>query len=185
VRGLRAKQSPDSRVLQLVRPDSGARANPWPAAQDRDGAACEVTGSTALGERLEPEAVGRVMRRYRGASLWVIELPGRPVEKFNGDAAGNPAVSKPTVTVSAGRLTTAVRRGEAGGRKVQPRHWEAVMYSTINHQIAQARIADLHRQAQQVALARTARQGRRPHKHVPGRHLLRLPIITRRRAITA
>lgn len=34
------------------------------------------------------------------------------------------------------------------------------MYSTINHQIMQARVADLHRQAQQDALARAARQGR-------------------------
>jgi len=125
------------------------------------------------------------MRRHRGAPLWVIELAGGPVAKFNGDAAGNPAVSKPRVTVSAERLTSAVRRGEARGRKVQPRHWEAVMYSSINHQFAQARIADLHRQAPPVALARTARQGRRPRGAVPGRHLLRLPIITRRRAITA
>ena len=115
----------------------------------------------------------------------MIELPGGPVEKFIGDAPGNPVVSKPTATVSAGRLTTAVRRGEAGARKVQPRHREAVMYSTINHQIAQARIADLHRQAQQDALVRAARSGRRPHKHPSRRHVLRLPIITTRRSITA
>ncbi len=59
------------------------------------------------------------------------------------------------------------------------------MYSTINHQIAQARIADLHRQAQQDALARAARQGRRPHKHPSARNILRLPIIAARRALTA
>ena len=59
------------------------------------------------------------------------------------------------------------------------------MYSTINYQIAQARIADLHRQAQRDALARQARQGRRPHKHPSGRHVLRLPIIAARRALTA
>ena len=34
------------------------------------------------------------------------------------------------------------------------------MYSTFNHQIAQDRIADMHRQAQQDALARQARQDR-------------------------
>jgi hypothetical protein len=59
------------------------------------------------------------------------------------------------------------------------------MYSTINHQIMQARVADLHRQAQQDALARAARQGRRPHNHPSGRRILRLPIITARRALTA
>jgi hypothetical protein len=59
------------------------------------------------------------------------------------------------------------------------------MHSTINHQIMQARIADLHRQAQQDALARAARQGRRLHKHPSGRHVLRLPIIAARRALTS
>jgi hypothetical protein len=59
------------------------------------------------------------------------------------------------------------------------------MHSTINHQIMQARIADLHRQAQQDALARAARQGRRLHKHPARRHVLRLPIIAARRALTS
>lgn len=59
------------------------------------------------------------------------------------------------------------------------------MHSTITHQIAQARIADLHRQAQRDALARETREGRRPHKHPSGRHILRLPIIAVRRALTA
>jgi hypothetical protein len=60
-----------------------------------------------------------------------------------------------------------------------------MMYSTINHQIMQARIADLHRQAQHDALARAARQDRWAHKHPPARHVLRLPIIRARRAIAA
>jgi hypothetical protein len=94
----------------------------------------------------------------------------------------NPAVSKLTATVPAGQLTVA---GRSWRQKDQPRHWKAVMYSTINHQIMQAWIADLHRQAQQDALSRAARQGRRPHKHPSARHVLRLPIITARRAITA
>ena len=55
------------------------------------------------------------------------------------------------------------------------------MYSTMNHQIVQARVADLHRQAQQ----RAARQGRPPPKHQSGRHVLRLPVITARRVLTA
>jgi len=59
------------------------------------------------------------------------------------------------------------------------------MYSTINYQIMQARVADLHRQAQQDALARAARQGRRPPKHQSERGVLRLPVITARRALTA
>jgi hypothetical protein len=59
------------------------------------------------------------------------------------------------------------------------------MYSTINHQIAQDRIADMHRQAQRDALARHAREGRRPHKRPSGWHVLRLPVIVARRLRTA
>ena len=59
------------------------------------------------------------------------------------------------------------------------------MYSTINHQIARDRIADMHRQAQQDALARDARQGRQPHKRPSGWHVLRLPVIVARRLRTA
>jgi hypothetical protein len=59
------------------------------------------------------------------------------------------------------------------------------MYYTINHQIMQARVADLHRQAQQDTLARAARQGRRPPKRQSGRRVLRLPVIAPRRVFTA
>jgi hypothetical protein len=59
------------------------------------------------------------------------------------------------------------------------------MYVTISHQIAQDRVADLHRQAQQDALARAARQGRRPHRAPSGRRVLRLPLIAPRRLLTA
>ena len=59
------------------------------------------------------------------------------------------------------------------------------MYYSSNHQMIQARAADLHRQAQQDALARAARQGRRALKRQPGRRVLRLPAITARRVLTA
>ena len=59
------------------------------------------------------------------------------------------------------------------------------MNSSIHHQIMQTRVADLHRQAQQDALARAVRQGRRPPKHQSGRRVLRLPVITARRVLTA
>jgi hypothetical protein len=59
------------------------------------------------------------------------------------------------------------------------------MYSTFNHQIAQDRVADLHRQAQRDTLARAARQGRRPHQRQLGRRVSRLPVIAARRALTA
>jgi hypothetical protein len=75
--------------------------------------------------------------------------------------------------------------GRGWREKIHLRHQEAVVYSDINYQIMQARVADLHRQAQQDAIARAARQGRRPPKRQFGRRVLRLPVITARRVLTA
>lgn len=47
---------------------------------------CDVVGSTALGERLDPESVREVMRRYFAEMRAVIERHGGTVEKFIGDA---------------------------------------------------------------------------------------------------
>jgi class 3 adenylate cyclase/tetratricopeptide (TPR) repeat protein len=46
----------------------------------------DVTGSTALGERLDPESLRRVMSRYFEEMRGVIERHGGTVEKFIGDA---------------------------------------------------------------------------------------------------
>ena len=47
---------------------------------------CDVAGSTALGERLDPESLRRVMERYFDAMRAAIERHGGTVEKFIGDA---------------------------------------------------------------------------------------------------
>ncbi len=47
---------------------------------------CDVTGSTALGERLDPESMRQVMSRYFGEATQVIERHGGTLEKFVGDA---------------------------------------------------------------------------------------------------
>ncbi|MDP9482989.1 MAG: AAA family ATPase, partial [Chloroflexota bacterium] len=56
----------------------------------------DVTGSTALGERHDPEAVRRVMSRYFDTARSTIERHGGTVEKYIGDAVmavfGIPAV---------------------------------------------------------------------------------------------
>ena len=46
----------------------------------------DVTGSTQLGERLDPEVLRRVMTRYFETSRTVLERHGATVEKFIGDA---------------------------------------------------------------------------------------------------
>jgi class 3 adenylate cyclase/tetratricopeptide (TPR) repeat protein len=47
---------------------------------------CDVTGSTSLGERLDPETLRRVMGRYFEAMKAILEHHGATVEKFIGDA---------------------------------------------------------------------------------------------------
>ena len=47
---------------------------------------CDVAGSTALGERLDPEALRAVMAAYFTSMRTVIERHGGTVEKFIGDA---------------------------------------------------------------------------------------------------
>jgi class 3 adenylate cyclase/tetratricopeptide (TPR) repeat protein len=46
----------------------------------------DVSGSTALGERLDPEALRRVMERYFNEARTAFERHGGTVEKFIGDA---------------------------------------------------------------------------------------------------
>ena len=57
---------------------------------------CDVTGSTAMGERLDPESLRRVMSRYFAEMREALERHGGTVEKFIGDAVmavfGVPAV---------------------------------------------------------------------------------------------
>jgi class 3 adenylate cyclase/tetratricopeptide (TPR) repeat protein len=47
---------------------------------------CDVKGSTALGERLDPESLGRVMARYFERTRAVLERHHGLVQKFIGDA---------------------------------------------------------------------------------------------------
>src|SRR5437588_11582881 len=57
---------------------------------------CDVTGSTALGERIDPESLRHVMARYFETAKRTVERHGGTVEKFIGDAVmavfGVPAV---------------------------------------------------------------------------------------------
>src|SRR6266571_485044 len=47
---------------------------------------CDVTGSTALGEELDPESLREVIQRYFAEMRAAIERHGGTVEKFIGDA---------------------------------------------------------------------------------------------------
>jgi class 3 adenylate cyclase/tetratricopeptide (TPR) repeat protein len=47
---------------------------------------CDVSGSTALGERIDPESLRRVMARYFETAKAILERHGGTVEKFIGDA---------------------------------------------------------------------------------------------------
>src|SRR5881398_3402009 len=47
---------------------------------------CDVTGSTELGERLDPEALRALLARYFERMKAIVESHGGTVEKFIGDA---------------------------------------------------------------------------------------------------
>ena len=47
---------------------------------------CDVTGSTALGEALDPEALRALLARYFERMKGIVEPHGGTVEKFIGDA---------------------------------------------------------------------------------------------------
>jgi class 3 adenylate cyclase len=70
--------------------ECGARLEaPEPARQTRKTVTvvfCDVAGSTALGERLDPETVRIVMTRYFARMRQALEAHGGTVEKFIGDA---------------------------------------------------------------------------------------------------
>lgn len=48
---------------------------------------CDLVGSTALGERSDPEVLRELMSRYHAEARTILERHGGTVEKFVGDAA--------------------------------------------------------------------------------------------------
>jgi hypothetical protein len=59
------------------------------------------------------------------------------------------------------------------------------MYPLSSYELAETRIADLHRQARRDALARAARQARRARTHEPGHSAPAHPAAPVRRLLTA
>jgi class 3 adenylate cyclase/tetratricopeptide (TPR) repeat protein len=78
---------------------------------------CDVSGSTALGERIDPESLRRVMSRYFETAKAIVERHGGTVEKFIGDAVmavfGVPTVHEDDA-LRAVRASAELRGGLAG-----------------------------------------------------------------------
>jgi class 3 adenylate cyclase len=78
---------------------------------------CDVSGSTALGERIDPESLRRVMARYFETAKAIVERHGGTVEKFIGDAVmavfGVPTVHEDDA-LRAVRAAAELRGGLAG-----------------------------------------------------------------------
>jgi class 3 adenylate cyclase len=73
----------------------------------------DVTGSTALGERLDPESLRRVMARYFETASACLARHGGTVEKFIGDAAVLRLAGRAEESAAAAR--EALRRFEQKG----------------------------------------------------------------------
>jgi class 3 adenylate cyclase/tetratricopeptide (TPR) repeat protein len=86
----------------------------------------DVTGSTALGERLDPESLRRVMSRYFDEMQAVVEAHEGTVEKFIGDAVmavfGIPVVHEDDA-VRAVRAAAEMRKRLAGLNEELERNW--------------------------------------------------------------
>ena len=87
---------------------------------------CDVAGSTALGEKLDPEALRLVLARYFERMKAIVEHHGGTVEKFIGDAVmavfGVPAAHEDDAlraahVAKASALTVLGAAGGAGGHR--------------------------------------------------------------------
>ena len=74
------------RVLSFLRRPVAGAAQPRQVRKFVSVLFCDLTGSTALGDRTDPEALRAVMRRYYDNARAVLERHGGTVEKFVGDA---------------------------------------------------------------------------------------------------
>jgi class 3 adenylate cyclase len=86
----------------------------------------DLAGSTSLGERLDPESLGRVMARWFEAMRTVLERHGGTVQKFIGDAVmavfGIPALHEDDA-VRAVLAAAELRRGLEGLNRDLVRDW--------------------------------------------------------------
>jgi len=86
----------------------------------------DLAGSTSLGERLDPESLGRVMARWFEAMRAVLERHGGTVQKFIGDAVmavfGIPALHEDDA-VRAVRAAAELRRELEGLNRDLLRDW--------------------------------------------------------------
>src|SRR5919109_970449 len=86
----------------------------------------DLAGSTSLGERLDPESLGRVMARWFEAMRAVLERHGGTVQKFIGDAVmavfGIPALHEDDA-VRAVRAADQLRRELEGLNRDLARDW--------------------------------------------------------------
>ncbi len=106
---------------------------------------CDVVGSTAMGERRDPESVRRVMSRYFQEMRAVLERHGGTVEKFIGDAImavfGVPRVHEDDA-LRAVRAVAEMRDALAGLNAELERDWGLVLATRVGVNTGETVIGD-------------------------------------------
>ena len=140
---------------------------------------CDVTGSTAMGERLDPESTRRVMSRYFEAMREAIERHGGTVEKFIGDAVmavfGVPVVHEDDA-LRAVRAAADMRDALAGLNDELERDWGVRIESRIGVNTGEivAGEADSLTTGDAVNVAARLEQGAQPGETLLGESTHRL-----------
>jgi class 3 adenylate cyclase len=113
---LRLSERGKRQVLRRVRREAGSTDPSGDVRRTVSVLFADVSGSTALGEQLDPESVRTLMGRYFSVMKEVIERHGGTVEKFIGDAVmavfGIPTLHEDDAL----RAVKAAASGQAGMR---------------------------------------------------------------------
>ncbi len=135
---------------------------------------CDVAGSTALGEKLDPESLRRVMGRYFDEMRAALERHGGTVEKFIGDAVmavfGIPVVHEDDA-LRAVRAASEMREARVRLNEALQRQWGVGIEARIGINTGEV-VAGDSSEGQRFATGDTVNVAARLEQAAPGGEIL-------------